>query len=260
MPGVPTWAAVVALVVWAGLSISRAPTLWACRSLDRTSSVQPMTEFAAAWGELEAPLERCLELAYRTLRSGGLACGSVITDASGMIIAEGRNRAYDPPGGDGILQGSPLAHAELNALAGIPTERDLGDCVLWSSQQPCSMCTAAAAFVEVGGIRYLAVDPAFVGTEQSLAGAPRAQAVQVAPEWPVVANVLFLHNIIVKRGSESDTVARNLELEPETTGLALELVEAQAFNRDDLVGRLAPLWSRFSEAAASRARRVRPVP
>jgi tRNA(Arg) A34 adenosine deaminase TadA len=226
------------------------------RQCDRTSMVQPVTDLAEAWKDLGVPLGRCLELAYRTLQGGGLACGSVITDASGIIIAEGRNRAYDPPGGDGILQGNPLAHAELNALAEIPTERDLGDCVLWSSQQPCSMCTAAARFVKVGGVRYLAVDPAFIGTEQSGAGAPLDQAAQVAPEWPLVANVLFLHNIIVKRGSDSEAVARNLEIEPETTGLAIEVVEAGAFNHDDLLTGLAPLWSRFVEAAASRTRRI----
>lgn len=215
-----------------------------------------MTGLADAWGDLGVPLGRCLELAYRTLLGGGLACGSVITDAEGMIIAEGRNRAYDPPGGDGILQGTPLAHAELNALAEIRTERDLGDCVLWSSQQPCSMCAAAAGFVGVAGVRYLAVDPAFIGTEQSGAGAPLDQAAQVAPEWPLVANVLFLHNIIVKRRSGSEAVARNLEIEPETTGLAIEVVEARTFIHDDLLAGLAPLWSRFVEAAASRTRRI----
>lgn len=46
--------------------------------------------------------------------AGGLAVGAVLTDERAEIVAEGRNRAYDPPGGRDILQGSPLAHAELN--------------------------------------------------------------------------------------------------------------------------------------------------
>jgi tRNA(Arg) A34 adenosine deaminase TadA len=215
-----------------------------------------VTAFSSAWDALDLPLRRCLELAYRTLRAGGLACGSVITDAAGRVIAEGRNRAYDPPGGEGALQGNPLAHAELNALAEIPTGMDLGDCVLWSSQQPCSMCRAAAEFVEVGGVRFLGVDPAFVGTDRSTTGAPFDQAVDVDPVWPLLANVLFLHNIVVRRGSESETVARNQALEPETTALAVELVAAQAFSSDDLAVAVEPLWPRFLEAAARRTERA----
>jgi len=214
-----------------------------------------MTNFAEAWAELGVPLQRCLELAYRTLRAGGLACGSVITDAADVIIAEGRNRAYDPPGGDGALQGNPLAHAELNALAEIPTARDLSDCVLWSSQQPCSMCTAAAEFAQVGQVRYLGVDPAFVGTDWSQLGAPPDQAVDIAPEWPLAANVLFVGSIVAMRGAGHETVVRNRELEPETAELAIELVDGHAFVHDDLRTTLAPLWPRFVTAADRRARR-----
>ena len=219
-------------------------------------SVRRVRGLATAWVELGVPLQRCLELAHRTLRAGGLACGSVLTDAAGVVVAEGRNRAYDPPGGDGALQGNPLAHAELNALAEIPTSRDLGDCVLWSSQQPCSMCRAAAEFVGVGRVRYLGVDPAFVGTARSQAGSPPDQAVAVAPEWPLVANVLFLHNVVVLRGTGHETVARNRELEPETTDLAVHLVEDQALAHDDLPTALAPRWPEFVVAAERRARRL----
>jgi tRNA(Arg) A34 adenosine deaminase TadA len=78
-------------------------------------------EFAAAWRDAEPGLRRSLELAHLALVSGGLSVGSVILDRDGAILAEGRNRAYDPPGGDEPLQGSPVAHAEMNALARIPT-------------------------------------------------------------------------------------------------------------------------------------------
>jgi tRNA(Arg) A34 adenosine deaminase TadA len=107
----------------------------------------------------EPPVRRCLELAFDALRAGGLACGSVVVAPDWTISAEGRNHAYDPPTGSDVLEGSPLAHAELNALARVPTGLDLGALTLWSSQEPCSMCTAAAQFVGVGGIRYLAPDP-----------------------------------------------------------------------------------------------------
>src|SRR5215471_20971143 len=102
--------------------------------------------FGRAWAMLEPGARRSLQLAYASLVAGGLACGAAVTDGSGALVAEGRNRAYDPPGGTDALQGTPLAHAEMNALAAVSTYRDLSLCTLWSSQEPCSMCTAAAAF------------------------------------------------------------------------------------------------------------------
>jgi hypothetical protein len=45
-------------------------------------------------------------MAYASLAGGGLACGAALTDAHDRIIAVGRNRAYDPPGGVEILQAS----------------------------------------------------------------------------------------------------------------------------------------------------------
>lgn len=111
------------------------------------------------WIGLPRPAQRCLELAYASLLAGGLAVGATLTDADGTVVAEGRNRAYDPPGGTEPLQGTPLAHAEMNVLASMRTERELASCTLWSSQEPCAMCVAAVRFTGVGAVPYLAADP-----------------------------------------------------------------------------------------------------
>ena len=90
---------------------------------------------------------------------GGLPVGAVLVE-DGKVVAEGRNRAYDPGGGGSdVLRGTPPAHAELNALAAVRTEQELAPCTLWSSHQPCSMCAAAATFTGVGRVRYVAPDP-----------------------------------------------------------------------------------------------------
>ncbi|OLT11568.1 hypothetical protein BJF78_26580 [Pseudonocardia sp. CNS-139] len=65
----------------------------------------------AAWAAAGAGVRRSLELAHRSLRAGGLPVGAVVVDRDGAPVAEGRNRAYDPPGGDDPLQGTPVAHA-----------------------------------------------------------------------------------------------------------------------------------------------------
>ena len=49
--------------------------------------------------------------------SRGWPVGAVVVDDKDRIVAEGRNRAYDAPGGQDRLQRTPIAHAEMNALA-----------------------------------------------------------------------------------------------------------------------------------------------
>ena len=83
-----------------------------------------------AWTALEPPFRRALELAWRSCAAGTIGVGSVITSSTGEVIAEGRNRSYDPAGGDDRLQDTLIAHAEMNALALVPTRFSLADCVL----------------------------------------------------------------------------------------------------------------------------------
>lgn len=224
--------------------------------------IDPVTEqpgrFQTAWHDLEPPARRALELAYRSLADGGLACGAVITDAGGHLIAEGRNRAYDPPGGPDALQGTPLAHAEMNAFAAVRTGRDLADCTLLSTQQPCSMCAATAEFLEVGAVRHLAPDPWALASGQS------DNAVSVGPAadpWLVTANVLFLLSIAGKAGLDHPTVVGNRELEPETTGVVLDMVAdglvGPAWTNEQSLAEVLPArWDRIVAAAAARAERM----
>jgi tRNA(Arg) A34 adenosine deaminase TadA len=172
-------------------------------------------EFEQAWAELHPAFRRGLELAYQSLAGGGLACGAALTDAGDRIVAEGRNRAYDDPGGPDPLQGTPLAHAELNLLALVRTGWDLGPCTLWSTQEPCSMCAMAASFTGVGQVRYLAPDPWALATQPQdrrlAASAATERSIGPADDdrWVVSANVLFLHSVASRSGLTHTTVARN---------------------------------------------------
>jgi tRNA(Arg) A34 adenosine deaminase TadA len=170
-------------------------------------------DFAAAWAALDPAPRRALELAYAALVAGGLPVGSVLADDAGGIVAEGRNRAYDPPGGPEVLQGTPLAHAELNVLAAVPTDRELGRDTLWSTHEPCSMCAAAAAFTGVGTVRYVAPDP-----------------------WAVAAKV----------GVDSPTVTGNAQRQPAVARLALDLLPAPSGGT--LPELIAPVWDRVTAA------------
>src|SRR6266516_294153 len=103
----------------------------------------------------------------------------------------------------------------MNAFAAVRTGRALAECTLLSTQQPCSMCAAAAAFLGVGLVRYLAPDP------WALASGQPDRAVSVGPAadlWVVTANLLFLLSIASRAGVDHPTVVGNRELEPETAG------------------------------------------
>jgi tRNA(Arg) A34 adenosine deaminase TadA len=169
------------------------------------------TGAAEAWRALDVGAARSLELAHEALLAGGLPVGSVLTDATG-IIAEGRNHAYDAATGADPLERTPLAHAEMNALARLDTDRSLAGLTIWSTQQPCSMCQAAIDFVGVPSVRVIAPDP-------SDPHRPVIEAVD--DEWVVLATAMFLVGPIRRGGVEHHTVLANTTLEPESVRLAL---------------------------------------
>lgn len=87
----------------------------------------------------------------------------------GQILGEGRNRCEE-------LR-DPLAHAEMEALAAslsLGGQGRLPDAVLYSSLEPCFMCTGALLHARVGRIVYGARDPKF-GACGSLANLPTDQ-------------------------------------------------------------------------------------
>ena len=199
------------------------------------------------WQQAHVSVRRSLELAHEALRSGGLPVGAVILDASGDIIAQGRNHAYDPPAGDDPLQDTPIAHAEMNALAGITTKTDLSVCTLWSTHRPCIMCAAATAFTGVGEVRFLAPDPS---DEDS------ADPVGVDSRWMVLANVMFLEGVRRYSGPSAPMICRARVREPETTDL-LSNVGPALFGSPRLEHGLEQAWPLIEAAAQARADRRR---
>jgi tRNA(Arg) A34 adenosine deaminase TadA len=214
-------------------------------------------DFVHAWQECAPPVRRSIELAFVSLAHKGLAVGSVLTDAGAEIIAEGRNRAYDPAGGPEILQGTPIAHAEMNVLALARTDWEMSAFTLWTTHQPCAMCLAAAVFTEVGTVRFIAPDPWALATDQPVISSTRATRV-IGPTndvWTLCANVLYLLSIANARGPQHPTITRNHELEPETTGVLLEVYGAGLLPTtvDDFLERW---WTQITEAAERRRARA----
>ena len=82
-------------------------------------------------------LRKAIEIALEGIKDGGGPFGAVILK-DGKIIARSNNRV--------VLSNDPTAHAEILAIreaAALLRNRDLSDCVLYSSCEPCPMCLGA---------------------------------------------------------------------------------------------------------------------
>ncbi len=187
------------------------------------------------WKELPLGARASLEQQWKGLADGGLPCGSAIIGADGSVVAAGRNHAYVAAGkietrAQLPLQDSRLAHAELNALALIPTAADHALLTLWSTQHPCLMCASAVRFTGIGRVNFIADDP----SDHSATGAIEATRGGVpydalgSPLWWTASNLLFLYNSAVQRGEEARNLKSNLPRYPRLVLLTLKLAKTDA--------------------------------
>jgi tRNA(adenine34) deaminase len=98
-------------------------------------------------------LEAALRAAQRALEEGEVPVGAVVV-CDGRIIAEGWNR--------NIKGNDPTAHAEIVALrqaANIVGNHRLGDCELFATIEPCTMCAGALVHARIKRLVYGAEDP-----------------------------------------------------------------------------------------------------
>lgn len=208
-----------------------------------------------AWQYLHPAARLSVEMAHASLVAGGLAVGSALSDADGRVVAAGRNRAYEVGGGDGALQGTPLAHAELNVLAAVATGRDMHAETLWSTQQPCSMCDAA--FTGVGTVCWLGADPCAraSGADEARTEGGLSRIAPTDDRWAVLVSVLFLARRALTRGIRHPTVERQRELEPQTHSLLQDLLatdQAGLLAEQPVTVLLAHIWPGVSNAVATR--------
>ena len=133
---------------------------------------------ADALAALPPAMHRSLELAWEAYCTGNVAVGAVVTDANGVIVAEGRNRVSDESAPPGRLSGTFIAHAEIDALGNL-RPGDYLDHTLWTTLQPCLLCTSATVLTKIGHVTYLAPDTVWDGIEDL----PTLNA-QTARRWP----------------------------------------------------------------------------
>ena len=94
-------------------------------------------------------MERALELARRGARAPGASPIGCVIVLDGKVVGEGHNEVG--------IQHDPTAHAEMVAIrrACASLERDdLRGATLYSTLQPCGMCTMASIWAHIGRIVY----------------------------------------------------------------------------------------------------------
>jgi tRNA(adenine34) deaminase len=98
-------------------------------------------------------MEEALRCAQRALEMGEVPVGAVVV-CEGMIVGRGWNR--------NLADRDPTAHAEIVALreAGRSVgNHRLGDCELFATIEPCTMCAGALVHARIRRLVYGADDP-----------------------------------------------------------------------------------------------------
>ncbi|MDH3260705.1 MAG: nucleoside deaminase [Acidimicrobiia bacterium] len=130
------------------------------------------------FSNLDAAWQRALTQAWRAHVLGNIGVGAVLTDRTGFIVGEGRNRVVDTTAPPGRLHGNYLAHAEMDVLALLPVG-DYEHHTIWTTLEPCLLCMSAIVTSHVGVVRFAAPDPLWLGLDRL-----REVNAQADKHWP----------------------------------------------------------------------------
>ena len=118
----------------------------------------------------DPPWRIVFEEAWESFRSGSFGIGAVLVDpVDGSVVTTGRNRVADRHGLPRTLSGNMTAHAEMNAFASLDRFNAAG-LHLYSSLEPCLMCSATALQLRVTHVHFAAADEFFSGVDAIWSG------------------------------------------------------------------------------------------
>lgn len=95
-------------------------------------------------------LRQSIRLSEESRERGRHPFAALVADAQGRVIASAGNNSMPP-------EGDPTQHAELVAAAlaaRLLSPEELADCTLYTSAEPCCMCSGAIYWTGIGRVVY----------------------------------------------------------------------------------------------------------
>ncbi len=97
----------------------------------------------------EEIIRKALEIAKKSKRKGNLPFGCILVNKHGEVVLTGENTIN--------TDGDCLAHAEINLIREASKKYDysyLSSCSIYTSDEPCPMCTSAIYWSGIGRLVY----------------------------------------------------------------------------------------------------------
>lgn len=155
-----------------------------------------MRSAEAIWGELTLPWQNAFREAWASYCDGNLGIGAVLVDPeTATVVATGRNRVNSTVELPRTLSGNFMAHAEMNAFAGLDRFKADG-LELYTTLQPCLMCSATAVFMHVKTVRFAATDEFFSGLGELWHHHPYSDRNKPAEEGPLESPPAILARLL----------------------------------------------------------------
>jgi tRNA(adenine34) deaminase len=107
------------------------------------------------WNHLDVNWRHAMQAALDAYLAGSAPIGAVVVDSRGNVISIGHND----------FAGDRLAHAEMQALMAVPADASREELSLYSTMEPCPMCTGAIRMMQLRSLHFAAKDPAAGSTE-----------------------------------------------------------------------------------------------
>ena len=177
--------------------------------------------------------------AWAAYCAGSLPVAAAVVAADGTLVARARNRRHEQAAPRGQLANTRIAHAEVNALAQLPTDADYSSLALYSNVEPCCLCMGAALQTGLGQVHYAWAD-AYAGAAAMTVPNLQVQRRPVVVRGPgppeaslVTAALLACHYVLV-RPDHLDVAEVWVRGDPQfllrvrTTGLAELVAQAAA--------------------------------
>ncbi len=151
------------------------------------------------WETLSPAWQVCFEQAWEAYCAGSIPIGAALTNHGGKILSKGRNRIFEQTCElRNQLYGTPLAHAEINALLCVDYRTaDPHDWILYTTSEPCPLCIGAICMTGVRQIRYASRDP-WSGSTNLLSASPYLRwknIMEIGPENAVFEEIISVLQI-----------------------------------------------------------------